>query len=52
MSEKKRCPLKMLAGFVGDFQNCSEGKCAWYDSNWRECAILALAKSVNALAGA
>lgn len=43
----KLCPLKFTDSFDPDRGiTCDESKCAWWDDDAYECAVLAIAQSV------
>ncbi len=48
MSDKKICPLRVLANFTGDGQHCIEDKCAWYVKIHGYCAIKTIAYFMEA----
>ena len=39
-----KCPLTV---YVGDFGECYEEKCAWYDSKIEKCSILTIVSCID-----
>jgi len=45
--DRKKCPLSMPAPDV--YYDCLEEKCAWWDSEFKQCYFLTLAETLEAI---
>lgn len=43
-NNKKSCPLNPS---TDEWLSCSQEKCAWWDEDAQECAVLSLSKSIR-----